>query len=73
MLSGVSTSTSTYGNSLDFAVAAFRTSTPVGPLDGRLAQPANVKEAVSKRKTLRITLLRCDTRIVIDSKNPETV
>jgi predicted DNA-binding protein (UPF0251 family) len=33
----------------------------------------NVKEAVSKRKALRITLLRCGTRIVIDSKNPETV
>jgi len=58
------TSTRVKGNCGVFAAAACLISTPVGPLDGRLAQPARSNVAVESVVTPRNDPLRCGTRII---------
>ena len=61
----VSTSTRVNGYCPGRATAARLISTPVGPLEGRLAQPAKDNSVINTAMTLRNRPLRCGTRIVV--------
>src|SRR5690348_4836308 len=59
-----STSTSVNGYWPGFATAACRISVPVGPLDGRVAQPARLNAPAEIMTALRIEPLRRGTQIL---------
>ena len=62
MVAGVSTAMSVNGYRPGLATAARLISIPVGPLEGRLAQPARAAQTDNIARTLRNEPPRCGTR-----------
>jgi len=63
-VAGFSTSTSVKGYCPGLAAAARRISTPVGPLDGKLAQPVSTMAVVNTQRAPRNEPLRRGTQSV---------